>query len=186
MIFKETKLAGALIIEPERFEDNRGFFAHTWSATQFAEHGLTSRLAECGISFNQKRGTVRGMHYQAAPYGQAKLVRCTMGSIYDVIIDLRINSSTFKQWVAVELTPGNRLMLYVPKGFAHGFQTLQDDTEVFYQMSDPYFRESERGVRWNDPAFGILWPKQVTMISERDRTYGDFRAGETSGVGEDD
>lgn len=175
MVFKETKLAGAFIIELERFEDERGFFAHSWSARQFAERGLVSRLVECSISFNRKRGTVRGMHYQAAPHGQTKVVRCTMGSIYDVIIDLRAASLTFKQWVGVDLTAGNRLMLYIPKDFAHGFQTLEDETEVFYQISDIYVPESGRGVRWNDPAFGISWPEAAEIIlNDRDRTYPDF------------
>jgi dTDP-4-dehydrorhamnose 3,5-epimerase len=175
MIFKETKLAGAFLIELEKFEDDRGFFARSWSASEFAERGLESRLAECNISFNKKNGTLRGMHYQAAPYGQAKVVRCTMGSIYDVIIDLRTESPTFKQWVGVELSAANRRMLYIPKDFAHGFQTLEDATEVFYQMSDSYVPENGRGVRWNDPAFGIVWPEldEIT-IADRDRNYPDF------------
>jgi dTDP-4-dehydrorhamnose 3,5-epimerase len=175
MIFRETRLDGAFIVEPKKFEDERGFFAHSWSEREFAEHGLDSRLAECSISFNRKRGTLRGMHYQAAPHGQVKLVRCTMGSIYDVIIDLRAGSPTFKQWIGVELTAENRLMLYIPKNFAHGFQTLADDTEVFYQMSDVYIRESEAGVRWNDPAFCIAWPEATKVVlNNRDRIYPDF------------
>jgi dTDP-4-dehydrorhamnose 3,5-epimerase len=161
-------------VEPKKFEDKRGFFAHSWSQREFAERGLDSRLAECSISFNRKRGTLRGMHYQAAPHGQVKLVRCTMGSIYDVIIDLRAGSPTFKRWIGVELTAANRLMLYVPKDFAHGFQTLDDSTEVFYQMSDVYVPESGRGVRWNDPAFGVSWPGAGVVINERDGTYPDF------------
>jgi dTDP-4-dehydrorhamnose 3,5-epimerase len=172
MIFTETKLKGAFIVEPKKFEDERGFFAHSWSEREFAEHGLDSRLAECSISFNRKRGTLRGMHYQAAPHGQVKLVRCTMGSIYDVIVDLRAGSPTFRQWVGVELTAANRLMLYIPKDFAHGFQTLRDDTEVFYQMSDEYVPESGQGVRWNDPAFGIAWPQAAgIVINSRDESY---------------
>lgn len=175
MIFKETKLQGAFIVELEKFEDERGFFAHSWSERKFAEHGLDPRVAECSISFNRKRGTLRGMHYQAAPHGQVKLVRCSRGAIYDVIIDLRTGSPTFKQWVGVELTSENRRMLYIPKDFAHGFQTLDDETEVFYQMSDAYAPESGRGVRWNDPAFGIAWPEAAAIIiNERDRTYPDF------------
>jgi dTDP-4-dehydrorhamnose 3,5-epimerase len=175
MIFRETKLSGAFLIEPEKFEDDRGFFARSWSEKEFAQFGLISHLAECSISFNRKRGTIRGMHYQAAPHGQAKLVRCTMGSIYDVIIDLRTGSPTFRHWVGVELTAANRLMLYIPKDFAHGFQTLEDETEVFYQMSDVYAPESGRGLRWNDPAFGISWPGAAEiMINDRDRTYPDF------------
>jgi dTDP-4-dehydrorhamnose 3,5-epimerase len=172
MIFRETKLEGAFVVEPKKFEDERGFFAHSWSQREFAERGLDSRLVECSISFNRKRGTLRGMHYQAAPHGQVKLVRCTMGSIYDVIVDLRAGSPTFKQWVGLELTAANRLMLYIPKDFAHGFQTLEDETEVFYQMSAVYAPESGRGVRWNDPAFGIVWP-QVSdiIINSRDESY---------------
>jgi dTDP-4-dehydrorhamnose 3,5-epimerase len=175
MIFSETKLAGAFLIELEKFEEERGFFARSWSEREFAERGLESRLAECNISFNKKKGTLRGMHYQAAPHGQVKVVRCTLGSIYDVIIDLRIGSPTFKQWVGVELSAANRRMLYIPKDFAHGFQTLEDATEVFYQMSDYYFPENGRGVRWNDPAFGIGWPELDRMtIADRDRDYPDF------------
>lgn len=165
-------------MEPEKFEDERGFFAHSWSEREFALRGLPSRLVECSISFNRKRGTLRGMHYQAAPHGQVKLVRCTMGSIYDVIIDLRPGSPTFKQWVGVELAAGNHRMLYIPKDFAHGFQTLENKTEVFYQMSDVYAPESARGVRWNDPAFGIAWPAaRNRIINERDGTYPDFPTG---------
>lgn len=162
-------------MEPEKFEDERGFFAHSWSEREFAQRGLCSRLVECSISFNQKHGTLRGMHYQAAPHGQVKLVRCTMGSIYDVIVDLRPGSSTFKQWVGVKLTAANRLAFYIPKDFAHGFQTLENDTEVFYQMSAAYAPESGRGVRWNDPAFGIDWPERENIIvNERDKSYCDY------------
>ena len=177
MIFRETTLRGAFLIELERFDDDRGFFAHSWSEKVFAERGLISRLVECNISFNRKCGTIRGMHYQADPHGQAKLVRCTMGSVYDVIIDLRTGSPTFKQWFGIDLTAANRRMLYVPKDFAHGFQTLEDETEVFYQMSDAYASESGRGVRWDDPAFGIEWPGTAEIvINERDRTYPAFRS----------
>ena len=183
MVFNETKLKGAFTIELERFEDERGFFAHSWSAERFAERGLISRFVECSISFNKKRGTLRGMHYQAAPHGQAKIVRCTMGSIYDVIIDLRTGSPTFRRWVGVDLTAANRRMLYVPKEFAHGFQTLEDDTETFYQMSDIYVPESGRGVRWNDPAFGIAWPEvEERIINERDRDYPDFAQPSSPGL----
>ena len=176
MIFTETKLAGAFLIEPERFEDDRGFFALTWSQRVFAERGLESRQVECNISFNRKCGTLRGMHYQASPHEQVKLIRCTAGAIFDCIIDLRPSSPTFKRWMAQELTADNRLMLYVPAGFAHGFQTLCDGAEVFYQMSERYVAESGRGVRWNDPAFGISWPRSISVIAERDRTYPDFVA----------
>ena len=168
-------LPGAYVIEIEPVADERGFFARTWSAQEFKLHGLNPTLEQCSISFNKKCGTLRGMHYQAAPHGQTKIVRCTMGSIYDVIIDLRIGSPTFRQWVGVDLTAANRRMLYVPKEFAHGFQTLEDDTETFYQMSDIYVPESGRGVRWNDPAFGIVWPDaEERIINARDRDYPDF------------
>jgi dTDP-4-dehydrorhamnose 3,5-epimerase len=174
MIFIETELKGVLIIEPERLEDERGFFARTWCQREFEAYGLNSRLAQCSLSFNRKRGTLRGMHYQAAPYEEARLVRCTMGAVYDVALDLRPASVTFKQWTAVELTADNRRMLYIPEGFAHGFQTLEDNTEVFYQMSEFYHLECARGVRWNDPAFRIVWPSDVIVISDRDREYPEF------------
>ena len=174
MIFTETSLKGAFLIEPERLEDERGFFARTWCQREFEAHGLNSRLVQCNISFNKKMGTLRGMHYQVAPYEEARLVRCTQGAIYDVIIDLRPESSTFKQYIAAVLTAQNRTMLYVPEGFAHGFLTLEDNTEVFYQMSEFYAPEYARGVRWNDPAFGIQWPAEVQVISDRDQNYPDF------------
>ena len=174
MIFRQTRLNGAFIMEPERFEDERGFFAHGWSPGELAAHKLEAPLVESAISFNKKKGTLRGMHYQASPHGQIKIVRCTMGAIYDVIIDLRPQSPTFKQWIAVELAAANRLMLYVPKDFAHGFQTLADETELTYHMSHTYAPESARGVRWNDPAFSISWPLPVSIIAERDRLYPDY------------
>jgi len=174
MIFSETKLSGAFIIEPERIEDERGFFARNWSEREFEERGLIYHLVESNIAFSHTRGTLRGMHYQAAPYGQAKLVRCTTGAIFDVIIDLRPNSPTFKEWDAVELTARNRLMLYVPLDFAHGYQTLDDNTEVTYQVSSTYHPESSRGLRWDDPAFGIPWPDADRIIIARDREYPDF------------
>ena len=175
MIFRETKLSGAYVIEPERISDERGFFARTWSQKEFSDEGLISDLLECNVSFNRKRGTLRGMHYQRAPNAQAKLVRCTMGAAYDVAIDLRPDSPTFKQWVAVQLSGENHLMFYIPEGFAHGFQTLEDDTEIFYQMSRGYAPESAQGVRWNDPAFGITWPSALERtIIERDHEYSDF------------
>jgi dTDP-4-dehydrorhamnose 3,5-epimerase len=174
MIFTETKLAGAFVIELERLVDMRGFFATNWSEREFGARGLVPRFVESNLSCSNKRGTLRGMHYQAQPNGQVKLVRCTMGSIFDVIIDLRPGSPTFKQWVSVELTAENRRMLYVPIDFAHGFQTLEDNTEVTYQMSSPYHPESSRGVRWNDPAFGIPWPEAERVIIARDREYPDF------------
>jgi dTDP-4-dehydrorhamnose 3,5-epimerase len=174
MIFIETALKGAFLIEPERREDERGFFARAWCQREFVARGLNPRLVQCNISFNRQRGTLRGMHYQAAPYEEVRLVRCTRGAIYDVIIDLRPHSPTFTQWVAVELTADNYCMLYVPEQFAHGFQTLEDNTEVFYQMSEFYAPEYVRGVRWNDPAFAITWPQAARIISERDQQYADF------------
>jgi dTDP-4-dehydrorhamnose 3,5-epimerase len=177
MTFTETRLEGAFIIEPERLEDERGFFARTWCQREFEAHGLTARMAQCSISFNQKRGTLRGIHYQAAPHEEVKVVRCTMGAIYDVIIDLRKNSPTFRQWVSLELTAENRMALYIPEGFAHGFQTLEDNAEVFYQMSEFYHPEASMGVRWDDPAFNIRWPQaDHRIISQADREYGDFVA----------
>lgn len=174
MIFTETKLKGAFVIKLDKFEDERGFFALSWSEEEFAERGLESKLVECNISFNKRKGTLRGMHYQQSPHGQAKLVRCTMGAIYDVIIDLRPASPTFKQWVSVELTAQNRLTLFVPNDFAHGFQTLENDSEVFYQMSSPYVPEAGRGFRWDDPAFGIKWRSGKKILIDRDCEYPDF------------
>lgn len=174
MIFTDIKIRGAFIVESERREDERGFFARTFCRKEFKAHGLNPDLVQCSISFNKKKGALRGMHYQVAPHEEVKLVRCTMGAIYDVIIDLRPDSPTFKQWVAVDLTADNRRMLYIPEGFAHGFQTLEDNTEVLYQMSEFYHPESARGVRWNDPVFGIKWPSRPTFISNKDDTYQDF------------
>jgi len=174
MIFKETNLKGAFIIEPEIMADERGFFARTWCAREFEAHGLTPNLVQCNISFNKQKGTLRGMHYQAVPHEEAKVVRCTMGTIYDVIIDLRPNSPTYKRWVSVDMSAENRRMLYIPEGFAHGFLSMEDDTEVFYQMSEFYAPECARGVRWNDPAFNITWPLGVTVISEKDGQYPNF------------
>jgi len=175
IIFRETPLKSAYIIEPEKFEDQRGFFARSFSQQEFLEHGLRTQFVEAGISFNLRKHTVRGMHFQAPPNAQAKLVRCTRGAIFDVLIDLRPDSLTYKQWFAQELTAQNRFMLYIPEGCAHGFQTLEDESEVFYQLSAGYAPASERGVRWNDPAFAISWPEtQHIIINERDRTYPDF------------
>lgn len=175
MIFTETKLKGAYVIEVEKLEDERGFFARTWCQKEFEAHGLNIRMKQCDISYNKHKGTLRGMHYQSYPYEEAKLVRCTTGAIYDVIIDLRPESSTFKQWVAITLTENNHKMLYIPEGFAHGFQTLEEDTEVFYQMSEFYVSEYAKGIRWNDPAIGIEWPQVCErIISTKDRQYPDF------------
>lgn len=175
MIFKETKLKGVYIIEVEQIEDERGFFARSWCKKEFEKHGLNSNLVQCNISFNKKRGTLRGMHYQIWPYEEAKLVRCLSGSIYDVIIDLRKDSRTYMQWVSVELTAGNRTMIYVPEGFAHGFQTLEDNTEVFYQMSEFYDQEYSKGVKWNDEVFKIKWPINNVIISLKDKAYEDYK-----------
>lgn len=172
MKFTETKLKGAYVIEVEPLADERGFFARSWCQKEFAEHGLNSNLVQCNISFNLKKGTLRGMHYQAKPYQEVKLVRCTMGAVYDVIIDLRSDSPMFKQWIGVELTADSRKMLYIPEGMAHGFQTLVDNTEVFYQMSEFYNSESATGLRWDDPEFKIEWLiKQDLVISEKDKFY---------------
>lgn len=175
MLFTETHLKGAYLIDVERRQDERGFFGRSWCRDEFEAHGLESQVAQCNISFNEKRGTLRGLHYQMAPYEEAKLVRCTMGAIYDVIIDLRPDSVTLSDWLAVELTAENRRALYVPKGFAHGFQTLSDKTEVFYQMSEVYHPKAARGVRWDDPTFRIEWPIQTSIISEKDRQHPDWK-----------
>jgi dTDP-4-dehydrorhamnose 3,5-epimerase len=175
MIFKETKLSGAFVIEVQRLEDDRGFFGRSFCRQEFIARGLNQDVAQCSISFNRKAGTLRGMHYQTAPHAEDKLIRCTRGKLYDVIVDLRRESPTFKKWIALELTGDNRLMLYVPKGCAHGFQTIEDNTEVFYQMSEFYHAESARGVRWNDPAFGIQWPaKDRVILSDRDRNWPGY------------
>lgn len=174
MIFRETELGGAYIIDIQPHEDRRGFFARTWCQREFEEHGLNPRLVQCNISFSPKKGTLRGMHYQESPHEEAKLVRCTRGAICDVIVDLRLDSSTFKRHLTVTLSAENRKMLYIPEKFAHGFITLEDDSEVFYQMSEFYSQESARGFRWNDPFFGIRLPLEVSVISERDRDYPDF------------
>jgi len=176
MRFIPTHLAGAYLIEPEPISDERGFFARTWCRNEFADKGLNPNLVQCNISYNKVRGTLRGMHYQKAPHAEAKLVRCTQGAVYDVIIDLRSDSNTFTQWFGVELTAENRKALYVPEGFAHGFITLKDDTEVLYQMSEFFHAEFAAGLRWDDPAFSIRWPIDVKVISERDLAYSAFAA----------
>jgi dTDP-4-dehydrorhamnose 3,5-epimerase len=174
MIFAETGLPGAMVVEPECHVDERGMFARIWCAKEFAEHGLNSRLVQCSTSFNNRKGTLRGMHFQKAPHEEAKLVRCTRGAIYDVIVDLRPDSLTYLQHLAIELTQDNRKMLYIPEGCAHGFQTLADGSEVHYQISEYYSPESSAGFRWNDATFGINWPLGVSVISHRDRNYSDF------------
>ena len=175
MIFHETKLKGAFVIELERKEDERGFFARAWCQKEFEAHDLKRNLVQANVSYNRKRGTLRGLHYQVAPHEEAKLVRCFRGAIYDVIVDLRPDSPTYLHWIGVELTAENRCMLYVPEGFAHGFQTLEDDTEVFYQVSQFYTPGAERGVRWDDPTFAIEWPAaEQRVISEKDRNWPLF------------
>jgi dTDP-4-dehydrorhamnose 3,5-epimerase len=175
VIFTETELPGAYVIDLERREDERGFFARAWCAKEFAEHGLSTTLVQANLSFNVRKGTVRGMHFQVEPNAEDKLVRCTRGAVYDVIIDLRPESGTYKQWLGLELDADSRRALYVPKGFAHGYQTLAPDTETFYQVSEYYTPEAEDGVRWDDPAFGIEWPDPANaFLSEKDRSWPDF------------
>lgn len=182
MIFKATKLEGAYLVEIERLGDQRGFFARWWCQKEFENHGLSSRLVQANVSCTKKKGTLRGMHYQTAPHEEAKLVRCTKGAIYDVIIDLRPQSATFKEWIGVELAMGTYRMLYVPEGFAHGFQTLEDDAEVTYQVTQFYHPQSERGVRYDDPAFGITWPLAVEVISDKDKSWPDYGSEEVPGA----
>ncbi|MFZ5865529.1 MAG: dTDP-4-dehydrorhamnose 3,5-epimerase [Thermodesulfobacteriota bacterium] len=174
MKFTETELPGAFLIELEPNEDDRGFFARTFCRTEFEERGLVTDFVQSSISFNKKKGTLRGMHFQAPPREEVKLVRCTRGSVYDVIVDLRPGSPTFKHWTALELSADNRWSLYIPKGFAHGFQTFEDNSELLYMISEPYHPESARGVRWDDPAFGIAWPFEPTTVSETDKSYPEF------------
>jgi dTDP-4-dehydrorhamnose 3,5-epimerase len=174
MIFGQTSVEGVWLVESERLEDERGFFARTWDRDEFATQRLNPQLAQCSISFNPRRGTLRGMHYQAAPHREAKLVRCTSGAMFDVALDLRPESATFRAWFGATLSAENRLALYIPEGCAHGFLTLDDSTEIHYQISASYAPEAVRGVRWNDAAFGITWPGGVHVISERDRTYPDY------------
>ena len=166
-------LSGACLLEIEPVSDERGFFARTWCSEEFQRFGLNPKLAQCSISNNTRRGTLRGMHFQAEPRAETKLIRCSAGAIHDVIVDLRQNSPTYCKWFAAELTSANHKIIYVPDGFAHGFQTLADDTEVIYQISESYRPELARGVRWNDPAFGIEWPIPNPIISARDRAFAD-------------
>lgn len=174
MQFHETKLPGVFEIYIEPHSDDRGFFARSWCQKEFEAHGLNTRLVQCNISFNLRKGTLRGMHFQAQPHAEAKVVRCTKGAIYDVILDMRPSSLAYRNWVAVVLTSAKRNMVYIPEGCAHGFLTLEGETEVFYLMSEFYVGESARGVRWNDRAFGIQWPDRVEVISQRDAAYPDF------------
>ncbi len=174
MRFNETKFPGAFIVEIEPHKDERGFFARSFCQKEFAQHGLKTEIVQSNIAYNKTKGTLRGMHYQTPPHAEAKLVRCTKGALYDIIIDIREESATYCQWEAFELTEINNLMLYIPEGFAHGFQTLKDDTTVFYQMFGWFHPESARGIRWNDPTFKIEWPLPVSVISEKDKSYEDF------------
>ena len=171
MKFQESPLAGAYTIELDRLEDERGFFARSYSAEEFAARGLPAAMPQSSVSFNARRGTLRGLHYQAEPHAEDKLVRCTAGAVYDVIVDLRPDSPTARRWFGVELSAANHRSLFVPKGMAHGFMTLRDDTEVLYMISVPYAPGFERGLRWNDPAIGISWPTAPSVVSARDAAY---------------
>jgi dTDP-4-dehydrorhamnose 3,5-epimerase len=174
MKFRETKLRGAYVIELEKLEDERGYFARAWCQQELLKNGLDADLVQCNVSQNPKKGTLRGMHYQDPPHAETKLVRCTRGAVYDVIVDLRPDSGTFLQWIAEELTPDNGKVMYVPKGFAHGFQSLEENSMVFYQVSEFYARDYCRGVRWNDPMLKINWPFVVTVVSPQDKGWGDL------------
>jgi dTDP-4-dehydrorhamnose 3,5-epimerase len=169
--FLETPISGLYVVELETLTDERGFFARTFCAHEFQAHGLEWMVAQCNISFNEKASTLRGLHFQAPPHAEAKLVRCTRGAIYDVAVDIRPESRTYRRWHGIELTPTNGRMMFIPCGFAHGFQTLVDGSEVLYVMSEFYHPESARGLRWNDPAFSIAWPLENPTISDRDRAY---------------
>src|SRR5882724_292231 len=171
MKFEQTPLPGAFVVDLDRKDDERGFFARTFCHDEFAEHGLVTDYAQSSVSFNKRRGTLRGMHFQKKPHEETKLVRCTMGAIFDVIVDLRPGSPTQTRWFGIELSAVNRKALYVPKGFAHGFITLIDESEVLYQISAKFHPESAAGVRWNDPAFAIKWPVEAVVVSGRDRSY---------------
>lgn len=175
MIVEPTALPGVFVITPELLTDQRGAFARTYSAEEFRANGLDPQVAQCNISFNPTRGTLRGMHYQVEPYGEVKLIRCTRGSIYDVVVDLRPESPTYCRWVGAELTADNRRSLYTPRGVAHGFLTLAEQSEVFYQISVPYQPAASAGVRWDDPAFRITWPFAPRLVAERDATYPTYR-----------
>ena len=174
MRFTELQLKGAFLIEIDRIEDERGFFARSYCRDEFSTHSLAFSFAQCNISFNTRKNTLRGLHYQAEPSSEDKLIRCTRGAIYDVIVDLRPGSPTYRQWVSTELTAENGAMIYAPKMFAHGFKTLCDDTEVFYQMSECYDQTAAQGVRWNDPSLSIRWPPGDPILSDRDRNYPDL------------
>lgn len=179
MRFTETRLTGAYLIDADVFADERGFFARTFCRREFENHGLEVAVVQAAVSFNAHRGTLRGMHYQNAPHAQAKLVRCSRGVVFDVIVDLRQASPTYRQWTGVELSADSQRSLYVPAGFAHGFLATEDGSEVAYQMSGPYVPGAEAGIRWNDPAIGIEWPFMPVVLSPRDAGYPDWGSGES-------
>jgi dTDP-4-dehydrorhamnose 3,5-epimerase len=181
MLIAELALPGVFVIEPERLEDARGYFARTFCRDEFTAHGLVGDFVQCSTSFNARRGTLRGMHFQRAPHEEIKLVRCTRGAVLDVVLDPRPGSSTYCQWRAVELSAGNGRAVYIPGGLAHGFQTLVDDSEVFYQIAERYHPESAAGVRWDDPAFGIDWPIRPPILSDKDAGYADVRVAKQKG-----
>lgn len=174
MKFVETDFKDCYIIDVKREIDRRGFFARVWDKEIFEKYNLNTDLVQCSISFNEKKNTLRGMHYQIHPYQEVKLVRCTNGRIFDVVIDLRRDSKTYKRWMGIELTRENFRMIYIPEGMAHGFQTLEDNTEVFYQISQQYMPQYSRGIRWNDPSFSIKWPYELPILSEKDGKYPNF------------
>ena len=176
MIFTETKLAGAYVIDIKKMEDNRGFFARAWCQKELSEQGLVGEMVQANLGESHKKGTLRGMHYQVAPHEEVKLLSCPQGAIFDCIVDLRPESPTYKQWVGVELSASNHRMLYCPAGFAHGYQTLTDGARLFYLTSQFFFAESARGVRYNDPAFGIEWPLEVSVLSDKDGVYPDLES----------
>ncbi len=174
MIFTETKLKGAYVLEIKKLTDDRGFFGRSWCKSEMEEHGLNGNVVQANTSLSKKKGTIRGMHYQKHPHEETKLIRCTRGAVYDVIIDLREDSPTYMQWVGVELTEDNYKMVYVPENFAHGFLTLTDNAEVYYLVTNYYTPNAESGIRYNDPAFNIQWPSSVNIVSDKDKSHPDF------------
>jgi dTDP-4-dehydrorhamnose 3,5-epimerase len=180
LTFQETAVESAFIIDPEKREDDRGFFARTWCVDEFAAHGLHPRFVQGNVGHSAARGTLRGLHYQVPPHEEAKLVRCTAGAVWDVVVDVRPDSPTFGRWVGVELSSANHRMLYVPEGCAHGYQALEDGSEVFYLVTNFYAPGHERGVRFDDPFFGIEWPLPVSRVSDKDRSHPDFNPGEVN------
>lgn len=175
MIFNQIDIEGVFVIEPEEVIDERGFFARIWDKDRFKKLGLETDVSQCSISLSNRKGTLRGMHYQEKPFEEVKIVRCTRGKIFDVIIDLRRTSLSFKKWFGIELTESNHKMLYVPKGFAHGYQTLEDNTEISYQISESYHPDHSKGILWNDPVFSINWPIKQPILSKRDSSFEPFQ-----------